>query len=320
MKKSILLLIITLILSSAAMAQSVSKNRVTQGKTALVGVVNVSAPVNSVEAGSNFTIPVAVSDTTGLGIIAYQFDLHFDPSVMQPQANPVETTGTLSGELAAVYNPNNPGILKVAVYGAYPLNGAGTLIKLNFRALGAEGRVSPVSWVNFMFNEGDPAANVSDGQISIASRPSTAIVDSFTGRESATAVIDQMNNIFRGNSFVMLSDNTANPTSLTVSFDMSPLPGQPGAYLIATGHWTMTVYEHGVYVGSVYGEVGEGTVTDLFDAAGNPSSRKIKALFKTVGGMGRFEDTVRETGATGEFRLRSNLITRKSTSSFSINL
>src|SRR5439155_3896489 len=47
----------------------------------------VTAPANG-----DVVIPVSVSGTTNKGIIAYQFDLSYDASVIRPQTNPVDRT------------------------------------------------------------------------------------------------------------------------------------------------------------------------------------------------------------------------------------
>src|ERR1043166_9343340 len=39
-------------------------------------------------AGSNFDSPITVTDTTGLGILGYQFDIFYDPAVIFPQGGP----------------------------------------------------------------------------------------------------------------------------------------------------------------------------------------------------------------------------------------
>jgi hypothetical protein len=242
------------------------------------------------ELDSDFVMPITVGDTTDRGIIAYQFDLHFDPSVIQPQATPVEVSGTLSSSLAAVYNPFNPGLLKVVVYGAYPLTGSGTLIKLRFKAVGAVGSVTQVRWSNFMFNEGNPASSPTDGQIRITSNSTPGDI-SFTGRENLPGTFDALNQMMRGNSFVLVSDDQVNQTSMTVSFDLISAD-EPNVQKVVNGNWTLMVYENGSYAGTIYGDVFDGRSTDQVNASGALTQRAFTARFRIRGGIGRYSNVV----------------------------
>ena len=132
-------------------------------------VVLVSAPLpQATSNGANFAIPLTTSNTTGEGILGYQFDLIYDSSVIVPQITPCDNTGTISSGLSVVCNPNTPGILKVVLFGTMPINGSGTLLKLNFNAVGTAGMTSPLTLQNFMFNEGAPQNVTTNGQVVIA--------------------------------------------------------------------------------------------------------------------------------------------------------
>ncbi|MBK8466051.1 MAG: proprotein convertase P-domain-containing protein [Chloracidobacterium sp.] len=125
-------------------------------------------------------IPVSVQGASNKGIIAYEFNLRYDPSVIQPQADPINVAGTVSRGLSVVANAAEPGLLKVAVYGAMPIDENGLLLNLRFTAVGAPGTVSPLTWEKLIFNEGDPQTLVTDGQIELsAAAPNQA---EMTGR------------------------------------------------------------------------------------------------------------------------------------------
>ncbi|MBK8464751.1 MAG: carboxypeptidase regulatory-like domain-containing protein [Chloracidobacterium sp.] len=131
-------------------------------------------------ADSEVIIPVAINGAVNKGIISYEFDLRYDPTVIQPQAEPVDLAGTVSRGLTAVANPNEPGLLRVVMYGAYPIDSNGLLLNLKFTAVGAPGSTSPLTWENVMFNEGDPGTLATDGTIELsASAPNQA---ELTGR------------------------------------------------------------------------------------------------------------------------------------------
>lgn len=113
------------------------------------------------------TIPIKCGDTTGLNILAYQFDLVYDPSVVVPRPVPISTAGTISEGMLATFNPVSPGQLKVVLFGSAPRIGAGTLVKLNFEAVGQAGSTSSLVWEDFKWDEGNPSAVVANGQIRV---------------------------------------------------------------------------------------------------------------------------------------------------------
>jgi hypothetical protein len=131
-------------------------------------IASAKLPQLVTPADSEVIIPVSVQGTKNKGIIAYEFDLRYDPSVIQPQANPVDLAGTLSSTLSAVANPKEPGLLRVAVYGTMPISGNGVLLNLRFTAVGAPGSVSPLTWERLMFNDGNPRTQASDGQVELS--------------------------------------------------------------------------------------------------------------------------------------------------------
>ena len=132
----------------------------------------VTAPRLVTPAGKEVIIPISVQGTANKGIISYEFDLRYDPMVIQPQANPVDLAVTVSSKLSAVANAEEPGILRVAVYGPMPLSGNGILLNLKFTAIGLPGSVSPLTWERIMLNEGDPQTRATDGQVELSAAAS----------------------------------------------------------------------------------------------------------------------------------------------------
>ena len=118
--------------------------------------------------GNEVLIPVNVAGVADKEIIAYEFDLRFDPSAIQPQEKPVDVKETASRGLSVVSNVNEPGLLRVVVYGAMPIDADGVLLNLRFMAVGAAGTVSPLKWERIMFNEGDSGTLATDGLIELA--------------------------------------------------------------------------------------------------------------------------------------------------------
>lgn len=111
-------------------------------------------------------IPVHADGISTKSVFSYEFDLMYDPSVMQPVGDGVDLKDTISRGLLVVTNASQPGRLRVVVYGAYPIDENGVLLNLRFQRVGASGAVSPVSFERIMFNEGE-CVNTTSGQIEL---------------------------------------------------------------------------------------------------------------------------------------------------------
>ena len=149
----------------------VSGNYTTGGARGVVGPERSSAvtvPRMVTPADNEVTIPVSVAGAAGKGIISYEFDVNYDASVIQPQANPVDIAGTVSRGLSVVTNAETAGLLRVVVYGPTAIDASGVLLNLRFTAVGAPGSVSPITFDRFVFNEGDPKVVVTNGQVELS--------------------------------------------------------------------------------------------------------------------------------------------------------
>ncbi len=129
--------------------------------------VTVSLPDMTAGAGLNFVIPVTVGDTTGQAIRAFEFNLLYDEDIIVPQASPIDTVGTISAGMGVSINNTVPGILRVVFFSSEHRAGEGTLFNFRFTAVGADGEISPLTWQGFMFNEGIPAAALTDGSVEL---------------------------------------------------------------------------------------------------------------------------------------------------------
>lgn len=132
------------------------------GRDAVVDVPKVRSKV-----GSSIVVPMRVTGLAGKDVISYEFDLKYDPGVIQPVDTGADLKGTVSSALSLVTNPAKPGVLRVVVYGAKSIDKDGVLLNLKFKAVGASGAVSPLSIERIMFNEGDPGANANAGQVTL---------------------------------------------------------------------------------------------------------------------------------------------------------
>ena len=127
--------------------------------TPLAEITIGSANVNI---GEDFTIPVSTTELVqGDGIIAYQFDLEFDETVVEYVDH--NLNGTLSNGGMVSINTANPGIIMVGFMTVSPIIGEGTLIELNFTAL-ADGE-TVLDGSNFLYNT--DAMPVIDGLVTV---------------------------------------------------------------------------------------------------------------------------------------------------------
>ncbi len=128
--------------------------------------ITVTARDVKAAADKEILIPIGVEGVANKGIIAYEFDLRYDPAVIRPQAEPVDLTGTVSRGLMAVVNADEPGLLRVVMYGPMPIDENGILLNLRFTAVGASGSSSSLIWERIIFNEGE-SVTAADGRIEI---------------------------------------------------------------------------------------------------------------------------------------------------------
>lgn len=130
--------------------------------------IGISAGQVSVSRNSEVSLPVHIGDTTGKGIVAYQFDLTYDPAVLTPSDNTAVLAESLSRSMIATVNTETPGRLKVVVFGTLPINGEGVLLNLRFTAIGSVGTSTDLTWDGLMLNEGEGLyAKTSDGRVTV---------------------------------------------------------------------------------------------------------------------------------------------------------
>jgi subtilisin-like proprotein convertase family protein len=122
-------------------------------------------------ANGEITVPITAEGIGNKNVVSYEFDLRYDPAVLQPLTDPVAVAGTASRGLSYVTNDKEPGLLRVVMYGPIAIDENGLLLNLGFKVVGAAGSISPLTWERIMFNEGDPAAVAANGEVEIASLP-----------------------------------------------------------------------------------------------------------------------------------------------------
>lgn len=133
--------------------------------------ITVNLPHLSAATGEDVILPVLVDNLANKGIISYEFNLRYDPLVLQPYTDPIDVTGTVSRGLSFAANAEEPGFLRVAFYGPMPITENGILLNLKFIAVGKVGSVSPLRWEKLMFNNGEPRTAAANGRVEISYSP-----------------------------------------------------------------------------------------------------------------------------------------------------
>lgn len=136
--------------------------------------------------GSVVTVPVTVGNTTGENIISYDFQVTYDPTIVQPVGGAactgntcIDVAGTLSSTMLMTPNTANSGHFIVSAFQANAISGAGTLINLKFNVIGTIGQSTTLIFedytdpqgnphTGFQFNEGTPIAATLNGAICVS--------------------------------------------------------------------------------------------------------------------------------------------------------
>lgn len=157
-RRPLVVLLGLLLFTSAAFSQKVNTDEKASPEG---GSISLTAPTTSVGVGLSFSIPLTVNDVTGQGVSSFQFDIIFDPNVIDPavlNAGCSAPPGTVAGNagFAVVCNvpTGDPVRLKVAAFGfVNPLSGSGTLMNIAFTVdpSASGGDVSPLNFEAVQF-------------------------------------------------------------------------------------------------------------------------------------------------------------------------
>lgn len=144
---------------------------------------SVSTPALTSPNNMTKTIPVNTSGLTGAGVIAAQFTFTYDPSVLSPLPADISVTPgavlpTAPNAPQIDFNANTPGTIYVSVFGATPFSGAGSLVNINMKVIGAVNAVTPLGLSDFLYNGGLICANASSGTLTVVPTPTATSVSS----------------------------------------------------------------------------------------------------------------------------------------------
>jgi hypothetical protein len=104
--------------------------------------------------GSMLSVPLEVSDLTGLGVLSADVRLGFDPAVLQPVA---VSAGSVSTGCTLTANLSSAGAAALSIFCTVPRSGGGTLAIVRFRVAAEWCAGTPVSLTRAVLNEGEPA-------------------------------------------------------------------------------------------------------------------------------------------------------------------
>ncbi|MFZ5516479.1 MAG: PKD domain-containing protein [Candidatus Zhuqueibacterota bacterium] len=128
--------------------------------------VNVTIPNSGGATGASISIPIMVSDVSGLDIFSYNLTLTFDQTVLD--ATGVTVVGALTEGWGAPTLSDTDGQIVIAGAGATALTGTGALVYINFTVLGGIGSHCDLTFTEMTFNEGTPAATATGGTFAVA--------------------------------------------------------------------------------------------------------------------------------------------------------
>jgi hypothetical protein len=132
--------------------------------------VRVSLSRSAAVTGAEVTLPVTIDNFKGHSLTSFQFDVEYDHRVIEPLTSAADISGTRADGAGIVSHSPYPGMLKVVVFGTYPVSGDGIYANLRFRAIGAAGSSSILALRSFRFDDGKTPVRMVAGELSI--RPS----------------------------------------------------------------------------------------------------------------------------------------------------
>lgn len=125
------------------------------------------------------------------------------------------------------------------------------------------------------------------------------------GIETTQGVYDELNEKCWGNTFsVKGSDGRMESYQLTIS--MSYMGNQFADTKVVGGNWTLLVYKGDVYVGMLYGEITNGSLSWELNEKNSPIGKYSLGELRVLGGTDEYEQ-VAEGTIYGDFNLYSEV-------------
>ncbi|NOZ62969.1 MAG: T9SS type A sorting domain-containing protein [Calditrichaeota bacterium] len=133
--------------------------------TAFGQTITLTIPDTMAQSGASISIPIMVSDVTGLNVLAYDMSVTFDQNVLD--ATGFSRTGTILESWSDPTVNDLDGQYNLVGAGTAAMSGSGVFIYINFDVVGNPGDTTTIHFNKMVFNEGDPAATTTDGKFTI---------------------------------------------------------------------------------------------------------------------------------------------------------
>ena len=129
--------------------------------------VTLSVGSESSAPGSDVTIPISITDVSGLAVISYQFTVNFSSAFLV--LNSVTTTDCITSDWSNLTVNIESASVVIWHSGSTPLTGAGNLVNLEFtvNSNATPGGSTEISLTDVLINEGTPEFNSFNGEYSV---------------------------------------------------------------------------------------------------------------------------------------------------------
>ena len=226
--------------------------------------VDVTLPSVSAVKGTEISIPIQVSDLSGvvdqqgLGVVSYQAEIHFDATKLQ--AGIAVNTGTLTDPWGDPYlNNSQPGKVIIGGFGTNELSGSGDLVIIKFQVIGNNGDIATLNFSYFRLNDGSIATNLTAGQVDIIEGNAAPVTDLSIIRYGSQGVQLQWSptqfaseyHVYRGTSPYFSPDTVLAIVTETMYVD------DPAAGDAATNYYYVVTAANGLGESAVSNRVGE---------------------------------------------------------------
>lgn len=163
-----------LTLTGAALNGGAIPATIRNGKIDILATsVTFSSPDNAFGLpGSQVDVPISASYFSRANGI--DISITFDPNVIKV-VSVVKTP--LSQPLTLVYNAQSPGVVNIALYGAYPISGAGELVRVRYAVVGAVGVKTPLNIIRGDIDERRLYSLPDDGLFTVTGTSVGVVVD-----------------------------------------------------------------------------------------------------------------------------------------------
>jgi immune inhibitor A len=196
-------------------------------------LVFLQMPDTTASPNDTLYMPIMTDSVNGQNITSLHLTISCDSTVASTAGPYFDLSGSIIPPQWNATAAHSAGTIALDISGTSPLSGRGLLLSLRFRVLAApgSGAVSPLTFQRFVFNAGEPEADITTGSISVVSahillQPGTiAFGEVQVGSSSSRSLVVR---------------NTGNVSLTVTSISVSPPYSTDfsGTFTVAAGAWT----------------------------------------------------------------------------------